>query len=100
VEAIKAAIEPILPVPAFMSMLPGNVTPEAAQLDVPIFLGIGEKDMVGAPQEVPAAFSGSPAVTLHILPGAGHSHFLFPARTVLFDKLAVWAKTISKASER
>ena len=100
VEAIKAAIEPILPVPAFMSMLPGNVAPEAAQIDVPVFLGIGEKDLVGPPQDVPAAFSGSPAVTLHILPGAGHSHFLFPARTELFDKVAGWARTISKASEK
>ncbi|MGH8455508.1 MAG: alpha/beta hydrolase [Stenotrophobium sp.] len=93
VGALKDAIEPLLPVPCFMSMLPGNVAPEAAQVDVPVFLGIGELDMVGPPHQVPASFTGSRDVTLHILPQTGHSHFLFPARTGLFDRLALWAKS-------
>ncbi|SFF50962.1 Lysophospholipase, alpha-beta hydrolase superfamily [Fontimonas thermophila] len=90
VAALKAATDCVLPVPALMSMLPGNVAPEAAALDVPVFLGIGERDMVGPPHAVPAAFTGSGDVTLYLLPEAGHSHFLFPARTALFDRLSVW----------
>jgi pimeloyl-ACP methyl ester carboxylesterase len=91
VEAIKAARQPLLPVTAFMSMLPGNVAPEAAAIDVPVFVGLGERDMAGPPLEAPKAFTASPAVTLEVLPGAGHSHFLFPARVQLFDALAAWA---------
>jgi pimeloyl-ACP methyl ester carboxylesterase len=91
VEAIKAAREPLLPVTAFMSMLPGNVAPEAAAIDVPVFVGLGERDMAGPPLDAPKAFSSSPAVTFQLLPGAGHSHFLFPARRQLFDQLALWA---------
>jgi pimeloyl-ACP methyl ester carboxylesterase len=93
-QAVKAAMTHLLPVPAFMSMLPGNVAPEAAQVEVPVFLGIGGKDMVGPTHVVPAAFPASPDVDLHILPKTGHSHFLFPARTRLFERIAAWSQTV------
>ena len=94
IEAIKAARERLLPVPAFQSMLPGNVAPEAAAIDVPVFLALGELDMTGPPGEVPKAFAGSPQVTFELLPQTGHAHFLFPARVQLFDALARWAQAI------
>ena len=94
VAALKAATDCILPVPAMMSMVPGNVAPEAATLDVPLFLGLGERDMVGPTHQVPAAFPRCGDVVLHILPKTGHSHFLFPARRDLFDRLAVWARSL------
>jgi pimeloyl-ACP methyl ester carboxylesterase len=95
VEAIKAARERLLPVTAFQSMLPGNVAPEAARIDVPVFVGLGERDMAGPPLEAPKAFTASPAVTFKLLPGAGHSHFLFASRVELFDALAQWAATVA-----
>lgn len=98
VNALKEAIEPILPVPAYLSMLPGNVAPEAALIDVPIFLGIGDRDMVGSPHRVPASFPASRDLSLHVLPETGHSHFLFPARTGLFARLATWAEGIATGS--
>ena len=98
VEAIKAARERLLPVPAFMSMLPGNVAPEAAKIEVPVFVGLGELDMAGPPLEAPKAFTGSPAVSFHLLPQAGHSHFLFASRVGLFDQLADWAKSATLSS--
>ncbi|ROH86711.1 alpha/beta fold hydrolase [Stagnimonas aquatica] len=94
VEAIKAARAPLLPVPAFFSMIPGNIAPEAAQVSVPVFLGIGERDMVGAPQQVPAAFAGSQDLTLYIQPQAGHSHFLFASRRALYRRLDAWVRTV------
>lgn len=94
VEAIKAARAPLLPVPAFFSMVPNNVGPEAAQVSVPVFIGVGDKDMVGPPHLVPAAFTASQDVTLYVQPGAGHSHFLFPSRIQLFERLATWARTV------
>ncbi len=94
VAALKQATDCVLPVPAVLSMLPNNVGAEAARITCPVFLGIGERDMVGAPHQVPAAFSASFDVTLQILPETGHSHFLFPARSQLFDRLGVWADTV------
>lgn len=95
VEAIKAARDKMLPVPAFLSMLPGNVAPEAAQIDVPLLLALGERDIAGPPHQAPAAFTGSRDVCLHIIPEAGHSHFLFPARTGLFNRLGGWARAVA-----
>ena len=99
VEAIKAARQPLLPVTAFMSMLPGNVAPEAAAIDVPVFVGLGERDMAGPPQDAPKAFTSSPAVTLEVLPGAGHSHFLFASRVRLFERLAAWALGLTQKDD-
>lgn len=92
VAALKAATDCMLPVPAMMSMVPGNVAPEAATLDVPLFIGLGGRDMVGPTHAVPAAFPKCEDLTLVVLPETGHSHFLFPTRTQLFDRLARWAR--------
>lgn len=94
VAALKRATDCVLPIPAVMSMIPGNVAPEAAALDVPVFLGIGERDMVGPPHQVPSAFTASRDITLYLLAETGHSHFLFPARTALFDRLSAWADAV------
>lgn len=97
ISALKAAgEEPILPVPGFHAILPGNVAPEAASIDVPVFLGIGERDIVGPPGEVPSAFQGSPEVVLHVMPESGHSHFLFPTRFGLFEAIAVWTRSVTR----
>lgn len=92
--ALKRARDRLLPVPAFASMLPGNVAAEAARIDVPVFLGLGERDMAGPPHEIPAAFPASQEVSLCVLPEAGHAHFLFASRTRLFARLAQWANTM------
>jgi pimeloyl-ACP methyl ester carboxylesterase len=84
--------EPILPLPSWHSMLPGNVAPEAASIDVPVFLGIGDRDIVGPPEDAPRAFARSPRVELHVMPDTGHSLFLFAARPALFAALAAWAR--------
>lgn len=96
IQAIKAARERLLPVPAYESMLPGNVAPEAARIDVPVFVGLGELDMAGPPLDAPKAFTASPAVTFHLLPQAGHSHFLFASRHELFNALAAWATKLGQ----
>ena len=97
IAALKSASdEPMLPLPSFLSMLPGNVAPEAASIDVPIFLGVGDRDIVGPPGQIPGAFSHSPSVELHMMPATGHSHFLFASRLALFDAIAVWARSVTR----
>jgi alpha-beta hydrolase superfamily lysophospholipase len=95
IAALKAATDCLLPVPAFLSMIPGNVAPEAARVSVPVFLGLGERDMAGPPHEIPAAFPGSRDVSLLVLSETGHSHFLFASRSVLFDRFAYWARGLA-----
>ena len=89
--------EPILPLPSWHSMLPGNVAHEAASIDVPVFLGMGDRDIVGPPEQAPNAFPRSPRVELQVMPESGHSLFLFAARWTLFDALATWARSIARS---
>jgi pimeloyl-ACP methyl ester carboxylesterase len=95
--ALKQVTDALLPMCAFLSMVPGNVLPEARQIASPVFLGVGEFDMVGPTHEIPASFPASRDVTLHVIPETGHSHFLFPSRLELFDRLAAWARTVPAA---
>lgn len=92
--ALRPAMDRMLTLPAFLSMLPGNVADAVAQIDVPVFLGVGELDIAGPPHEIPAAFTGSHDVTLHVLPQAGHSHFIFAARSGLYQRFARWARAL------
>lgn len=91
ITALKRAADVLLPVPAMLSMFPGNVAEEAASITVPVYLALGERDLIRDPQAVPENFPASRATTLQVLPETGHSHFLFPARDQLFDGLAEWA---------
>lgn len=96
VAALKAASdEPLLPLCAYHSMLPGNVAPAAALVDVPVYLAVGDRDMAGPPQQIPAAFTASRDIELQVLPDAGHAHFLFASRAQLFDRLAVWTRYVT-----
>ncbi len=95
IAALKAATDCLLPVTAFMSMLPDNVAPEARQIEVPVFVGVGERDMTGDPAAIPAAFPKSSKVTLYVQPDAGHSHFLFPTRSDLFQHFGAWAEWVA-----
>lgn len=92
VKALKAANDVMLPVPALMSMFPGNVAPEAAGIKIPVYLALGDRDLIRDPDTVPDNFPQSVDVRLHILPRTGHSHFLFPSREQLFHGLADWAR--------
>ena len=88
--ALKPAIERLLPVPAYLSMLPGNVAEQAAQIRVPVFFGVGENDMTGPAQSIGSAFTQSGDQTLLVLPDTGHNHFVFASRSLLFTRIARW----------
>lgn len=93
--AIKSALATMLPVPALLAMLPGNIARECAMIDVPVFIAVGELDMTGPAHVIPAAFESSRDVTLQVLAQSGHSHFLFAARAQLFERLAGWASVVA-----
>jgi alpha-beta hydrolase superfamily lysophospholipase len=94
VAALKAATDCMLPIPATLSMVPGNVAAEAATIAVPVFLGVGGRDMVGPVHQVPTAFTGSSDITLLVLAETGHSHFLFATRELLFRRVAAWIEAV------
>ena len=93
-ESLGAVKSCLLAVVGLMSMIPGSVAAEMAAVDVPVFLGVGEHDIAGDPHGIPAFFIGSNDVSLFVLPAAGHNHNVAPAREVLWDRLATWARQL------
>jgi pimeloyl-ACP methyl ester carboxylesterase len=81
----------LLAVVGLVSMIPGSIDPEMATVDVRVFLGVGDHDIVGDPHAIPACFPGCNDFTLFVLPGTGHNHNVAPDREVLWERFAVWA---------
>jgi pimeloyl-ACP methyl ester carboxylesterase len=69
--------------------------PDARLIDVPVFLGFGERDITGNARATASALAICPDITLFELPGSGHNHNVAPNRTVLWDRLAIWAMGIT-----
>ena len=70
--------------------------PDVKELDVPVFIGCGERDIAGNVRATADALQRCPDITLFELPGSGHNHNVAPNRTVLWDRLGRWAMGIEK----
>lgn len=81
--------------PCAMTMLsPGVVSPEARTITVPVLVASGQRDVVPDPHAEPAAYPGSPDVTLVVVPEMGHMHNFAGTRLRLWDRLAGWIDTV------
>ena len=92
--ALGAAASPLLTVVGFASIVPGNSAPEAAAVDVPVFIGVGQNDLAGDHHLIPSQLPGARDVTLFVLEGAGHNHNAAPNRGVLWDRMAGWLRSV------
>lgn len=92
-EAMAAAATPLFAVVGHVSMIPGNSAAQAAAIDVPVFIGVGERDLATDHHLIPAQLPASRDVTLFVLPDAGHNHNAEPNRGVLWDRIAAWLMT-------
>lgn len=93
--AMRAVRDRLLATLGMFVIIPGSCAPEAAQVDVPLLLVVGDRDMCGPPHQLPASFPGSSDVTLLCLPNTGHSHFVFSSTSRLFPRLALWAGAVA-----
>lgn len=95
-EAVRAGLRraqaPLLTLLGLTAMVPGAAAAELAAIDVPVFLGVGSRDITGPPQAIPGDLPNAPEVTLFVLDGAGHTHNAEPNRHLLWDRLATWAE--------
>jgi pimeloyl-ACP methyl ester carboxylesterase len=87
-----------IPACAVLMMSPGAVKAEAAAIEVPILIGVGERDTCPDPHAEPAAYPSSRDVSLFIVPRMAHMHNFAGTRGRLWERLLHWSTTIS--SER
>jgi len=98
--AYAAVTAPILPGPALLSMLPGNVADAAAAVDVPVFVGAGDHEPWADPDALAAQFPGAPAVEVHVLRRAAHNHVLAGSRRDQWERLCRWAAAVPPADRK
>jgi pimeloyl-ACP methyl ester carboxylesterase len=79
---------------------PGMVEQYAPRVDVPVFLAFGAAlDVSPNPHAEPTNYTGSPDVTLHLVPNSGHCHNFASHRTQLWDRIATWVRTVVPVGE-
>ncbi|MBP7335685.1 hypothetical protein [Niveispirillum sp.] len=77
-------------------MGPGFVARDAAVVDVPVFLGFGERDTSADFREEPSAYTNAGDITLVIVPTMAHMHNFASTRARLWDRLSHWALGVGR----
>ena len=85
-----------IPTCAVRMMSPGIVKAEAASITVPVFIGVGERDVCPDPHAEPSAYRGSPDITLLVVPRMAHMHNFAGTRQRLWNRLLQWTAAISQ----
>jgi pimeloyl-ACP methyl ester carboxylesterase len=73
--------------------------PELREIDVPVFIGYGERDITGDARDTANALPRCRDITLYELPAAGHNHNVAPNREQLWDRLGQWALGVAAAQK-
>ncbi len=79
-------------------MSPGFVATEAAAVDVPIFLGFGERDTSQDVHREAAAFPNARDISLFVVPRMAHMHNFASTRRLLWDRLSEWSGMVANAT--
>ncbi len=80
---------------AVAMLSPGYIAAEAAEVDVPVFIGVGERDVVPEPHREPSAYPNSAEVSLFICNRMAHMHNFATTRHQLWDRLAHWYTAVA-----
>lgn len=90
IEADTAFLQRRIGPVACVPVIAGAVREDARAIDVPVFLGFGERDVSPNPHDEPAQYPSSDDITLHVLPGSAHCHNYASTRARQWDRIATW----------
>lgn len=74
------------------SITTGIVTADAAKIDVPIYINLGERDVSPNPHAEPGYYTACRDITLHILPRSGHCQNFATTRVEMYDRIDRWVR--------
>ena len=75
-------------------LAPGVVAAEAAALDVPLFIGVGERDVCPDPWAEPASYRAARHISLCVVPKMAHMHNFASSRRELWTSIHRWAESV------
>jgi len=79
-------------------MAPGAVAYEAALVNVPVFIGMGERDLCSQPLAEPLAYECASDVTVFVCQGMAHMHNFAKTRKMLWARVESWGSGIGAAA--
>lgn len=80
-------------------LTPGIVAVEAAAVDVPVLVAMGERDVCADPAGEPRAYRTAPSVDLFICPRMGHMHNFASTRALLWQRIAHFGDWVATWTE-
>jgi pimeloyl-ACP methyl ester carboxylesterase len=84
-----------IPTCAVLMMSPGLVKREAAAIEVPVLVGVGERDVCPDPWAEPSAYRRSRDITLIVVPRMAHMHNFAGTRARLWERLLAWSRFVA-----
>lgn len=93
--ALAGASSRLLALVGMTAIVPGSVQPQLDQLQDPIFVALGEHDLAGKLDVLPAQLPACGDLTLFLLQGAGHNHNVAANRQVLWKRIMRWADSVA-----
>jgi hypothetical protein len=79
-------------------VLPGIMAAEAATVDAPVLVAMGERDVCRAPIEELAAFSSASDLALLVVPRMAHMHNFAGTRGLLWARLDAFIGQVARAA--
>jgi pimeloyl-ACP methyl ester carboxylesterase len=92
--AFGAAKTELLYACGLASIIPGTTDSEKAAITVPLFLAFGDNDLVKDLIGAAARYKNVDDATLFVLRHSGHNHNTSGARTVLWDRILRWLRSL------
>jgi pimeloyl-ACP methyl ester carboxylesterase len=80
------------------TMLPGAVAGEAAQIDVPVLLAMGERDVCHPPADEVAALKAATDIGVLVVPQMAHMHNFAATRARLWERLDEFVAHVTRTS--
>jgi pimeloyl-ACP methyl ester carboxylesterase len=80
---------------AVTMMTPGVVAAEARAIEVPVLIGVGERDVCPDAHAEPSAYRSSRDVSLFIVPRMAHMHNFASTRAQLWSRIESWARRVT-----
>lgn len=79
---------------------PGTVATEAAAIDVPVLVAVGERDVVPQPSLEPFAYRSATDISLYVCPRMGHMHNFAHTRFDLWRRVHSWGSMVAAMRHR
>lgn len=79
-----------MPSLAMQLLTPGIVADYARDIDVPVFIGCGDRDIVADPRREPGSYAACRDLTVVVVPAMAHMHNFARSRETLWSRLQSW----------